>query len=79
MPEVQTLSTYWSDETGLVKIEQWPEGYVVWFGGEIVFKSWAKKEATLKIELDVSKIIDEIPYLSKEIDRLKQNAPTSRR
>src|ERR1700761_4623370 len=27
---------------GDIKIESWPEGIVLWIGGEIVYKSWRK-------------------------------------
>lgn len=53
--EVQELSRYWSDDTGVVKLERWPDGFVVWFGGRIVFKSWdAKKEITVALKFDTN-------------------------
>lgn len=53
MSEVQTLSTYWSDETGVMRLERWPEGFVIWFGGKTVFKSWEQKSKTQTIKLDI--------------------------
>lgn len=28
-------------ERGVIRLEKWEEGYVLWFHGEIVWKSWA--------------------------------------
>lgn len=30
----------WFDQYGTVRIEEWPEGLVIWVGGEIVYRSW---------------------------------------
>lgn len=31
-------------EGGVIRLAKWPEGYVLWFHGEIVWRSWAKAE-----------------------------------
>lgn len=28
---------------GVIRLEEWPEGLVLWVGGKIVYKSWEKK------------------------------------
>lgn len=27
-------------QRGLIRLEEWPEGFVLWFHGEIVWMSW---------------------------------------
>jgi hypothetical protein len=29
-----------TDELGVIRLAQWPEGIVLWVGGEIVWRSW---------------------------------------
>ena len=37
-----------------MRLERWPEGFVIWFGGQIVFKSWEKKEVDVTVKIDSS-------------------------
>lgn len=56
--EVKNLFRYWSDDTGVVRLERWPEGFVLWFGGQIVFKLWKKKEMiTASLKLDTTEAV----------------------
>lgn len=32
-------------EDGIVRLEKWPEGHVLWYHGGIVWRSWLKEEA----------------------------------
>lgn len=41
MPEIVKLYEQRSDEFGVIRLELWPEGLVLWVGGEIRWKSWA--------------------------------------
>jgi len=45
-PEVEVRKLYESlrymESLGVVRLEEWPEGLVLWVGGEIVWKSWAR-------------------------------------
>ena len=41
----EPVATRWSDETpegAVIRIEQWPEGYILWYHGEIAWKSYGK-------------------------------------
>lgn len=40
LKEVIRLCSYERNDLGLLKIEEWPEGIVVWIGGKIKYKSW---------------------------------------
>jgi hypothetical protein len=40
-PVVEKMSEWVDPKLGVVRIERWPEGIVVWVGGEIRWKSWA--------------------------------------
>lgn len=31
------------EELGIIRLMKWPEGYVLWCGGVIVWKSWEPK------------------------------------
>lgn len=39
--EVQPLFKCTHEIFGVVRVEEWPEGLVVWVGGEIRWKSWS--------------------------------------
>jgi hypothetical protein len=41
--EVEKLFEYRDEELGVVRLERWPEGYVLWVGGMIRWKSWEMK------------------------------------
>lgn len=34
------LNTAYADGDQSLRVEQWPEGHVVWANGKIIFKSW---------------------------------------
>ncbi len=34
------LTDMFADEFGTVRLEEWPEGLVLWVGGEIRWRSW---------------------------------------
>ena len=36
------LFSYRTPEDGIIKLELWPEGFVLWYHGEIVWKSWSR-------------------------------------
>jgi len=36
-------TTAYQDRLGIVRIEEWPEGLVLWCGGEIMWRSWGPK------------------------------------
>ncbi len=37
---IDVLFSHWINEYGAIRIEIWPEGLVVWVGGQIRYKSW---------------------------------------
>lgn len=39
-PTVRTLVKAADDDLGMIKVEKWKEGIVLWVGGEMIFKSW---------------------------------------
>lgn len=52
MNEVKNLYKSVKEDGGTIKLEQWPEGHVLWFNGEIVWREWqiAKTEVKVTIE-----------------------------
>lgn len=46
---------------GTIKLEQWPEGIVLWFGGEIVWRSWKDKpqDITLRLRIKTEFVIED--------------------
>lgn len=38
----KTLFQEHTEQWGTIKVQTWPEGLVVWVGGEIVYRSWKK-------------------------------------
>ena len=52
--ELSTLYSETTPEGGVLRLSKWPEGYVLWHHGKIVFRSWidvATQEITLKLVL----------------------------
>jgi len=41
-PELETLLKTETPRFGVVRVARWPEGLVLWVGGEIVWKSWTR-------------------------------------
>lgn len=39
-----TLCSYESDDLGVIRVEKWPEGLVLWVGGKVKWKSWENEE-----------------------------------
>jgi hypothetical protein len=37
-------SAKFRDEFGVVRLEEWPEGLVLWVGGQIRWRSWGDKD-----------------------------------
>jgi hypothetical protein len=68
MSDVQVLAQGNTPEDGVIRLERWPEGYVLWYHGEIVWKSFAAvgdiNKRLLKLELAVSTLMPD-----KEMDR----------
>lgn len=66
--EVVRLCSYEDNKLGMVKVELWPEGLVLWVGGEIVWKSWVNSVPDLII-IEARKYIDDCrtkPYESSQ-------------
>lgn len=42
MTDVSSLHKEETPEGGVIRLEKWPEGYVLWYHGKIVFRSWAE-------------------------------------
>lgn len=38
--ECRTLYSEYTPQDGKIELARWPEGYVLWHHGEIVWKSW---------------------------------------
>jgi hypothetical protein len=47
--ELKTIFESWEfqKERGCIKLALWPEGLVLWVGGEIVWREWKGKGTTL--------------------------------
>lgn len=43
--ECQTLFSVTTPEDGVLRLAKWPEGWVLWYHGKIVWKSWEKTRA----------------------------------
>lgn len=56
--EIQTLYTERTDAEGVIRLERWPEGLVLWVGGEIRWKAWAdpKKLVTITLSADTQEM-----------------------
>lgn len=40
-PELEDLYSEETPDGGIIRLARWPEGYVLWHHGEIVWKEWA--------------------------------------
>lgn len=40
LPSIELNRDNFFGDYGLIRLERWPEGLVIWVGGEIVYKSW---------------------------------------
>lgn len=40
LPSMELNRDNFFGDYGLIRLERWPEGLVIWVGGEIVYKSW---------------------------------------
>lgn len=40
MSDTTILYEELTSQGGVIKLSRWPEGYVLWYHGQIVFKSW---------------------------------------
>lgn len=67
-PETVVLYEERTPDQGVVRLVRWPEGYVLWHHGEIVWRSWAPQLVTLRLEVDASAAI---AAFSAEADRLR--------
>jgi hypothetical protein len=38
-------------EGGVIRLAKWPEGYVLWYHGEIVWRSWLNKPQHISVTL----------------------------
>jgi hypothetical protein len=50
MSEVEKLLETRTERDGVVRVESWPEGLVLWVGGEIKWKQWETLALTVKID-----------------------------
>lgn len=69
MNEVQTLHKSIKPDGGTIKLELWPEGYVLWFDGEIVWRQWKPTQTEVTVSID-SKAVSEM--INKEIAKLER-------
>jgi len=57
MSETRTLSQYRDDKHGTVRVEEWPEGLVLWVGGEIAWRQWRpQSHQVITLKLDCSEL-----------------------
>ena len=55
--EIKDLGRADTPDGGVIRLSQWPEGFVLWYHGEIVWRSWEwpRREASkVTITLDAS-------------------------
>lgn len=45
-----TLYRETTSEGGVIRLSKWPEGYVLWFHGAIVWRSWAGSPQTSALD-----------------------------
>lgn len=78
--ETNDLYQEQTSEAGIIRLAKWPEGYVLWYHGEIVWRSWQTQRlhewpefAIAKLELGPNDIVvlrHEGRLPSASIDRL---------
>ena len=56
--EIRRLVQEQTPEDGTIRLEAWPEGYVLWHHGQIAWRSWRKPTeiSTLVLKLDASEV-----------------------
>lgn len=71
MAEFTTHFQLRKDDGGIIRVEQWPEGFVLWFDGQIVWKEWQKKSdkqtVTLELKLDTTALQATISEIANKI------------
>ena len=50
---IRALIQETTPDEGLIRLEYWPEGYILWYHGEAVWRSWRKAETVSKIVLKI--------------------------
>lgn len=58
MAETRSLTKYCDEKHGTIRVEEWPEGLVLWVGGEIAWRQWVSQRRhviTLKLLAEVLK------------------------
>ena len=64
---------------GVIRLSQWPEGFVLWYHGQIVWRSWdwPRRDATqVTITLDASGVK---ALIDQEITKARMDAERARR
>jgi hypothetical protein len=53
-----TISEACTVKHGVVRVEEWPEGLVLWVGGEIAWRQWERPRdtVTLTLKLDTKAV-----------------------
>jgi hypothetical protein len=54
--EVKSLYDEPTPEGGVIRLAKWPEGYVLWHHGEIVWRSWQKEAAPEWTQFAIAKL-----------------------
>lgn len=76
--ELHEIHSEETPEGGVVRLSKWPEGYVLWYHGEIVWRSWirAPQELTLRLSLDTTLLEEALMHAQEHeaTDRVCQEA-----
>lgn len=56
-------------EYGTIRVEEWPEGLVVWVGGSIVYKSWEGNKSRYKLA-EFEEVREAIKYMGISVTGL---------
>ncbi|HYC66656.1 hypothetical protein [Brevundimonas sp.] len=51
--EIVEIARAETPDGGVVRLSQWPEGFVLWYHGEIVWRSWREAETVSKLVLKI--------------------------